>query len=189
MLKDFANHWWVIALGGLSAILFGLVALVLPQATLMALVYVFGAFAIADGLLTLYFSIATHKVDGNWGMLAASGIVEIVLGVLAFIWPQITAQAFVLLVAAWAIITGIFGVVAAAELRKVIEDGWLLILSGILSVAFGVLLIVYPAAGAVSLVWVIGLYAMAAGILDIVFAFRLHGLAQKVEKIFKPGTV
>ncbi len=189
MLREYVNHWWVIALGGLLGILFGLIALVWPQVTLLALVYVFAAFAVADGLLTLYFSIATHKQDERWGMLAASGIVEIVLGVLIFIWPQITAQVFVFLVAAWAIMTGIFEVVAATEFRDVISDGWLLILAGILSVAFGVLLIVYPSAGAISLVWIIGLYAMVAGILDIVFAFRLRGLAQKVEKAIGTGTI
>ncbi len=187
MLASFARHWWVIALGGLLGILFGLVALAWPQITLLALVYVFAAFAVADGLVTLYFSIATHKADEGWGMLAASGIAEVVLGVVIFIWPQITAQIFVYIVAAWAIMTGVFEILAVADFRGVIDDGWLLILAGILSVAFGVLLIVYPSAGAISLVWIIGLYATVAGILDIVFAFRLHGLAQKVEKAFGTG--
>ncbi len=188
MLESYVRHWWTIALGGLLGILFGIVALVWPQVTLMALVYVFAAFAVLDGVLTLFFSIATHKEDERWGMLAASGIAEIVLGVVIFIWPQITAQIFVYMVAAWAIMTGVFEILAAADFRGVIDNGWLLILTGLLSVAFGVLLIVYPSAGAISLVWIIGLYAIVNGILDIVFAFRLHGLAKKVEKSFGTGT-
>ncbi len=182
MLEKFANHWWVIAVSGVLAIVFGILALVWPQVTLLALVYVFAAFVVADGLVTLYFSIATRKEDERWGMLAASGIVEIVLGVLIFIWPQITAQVFVFLVAAWAIITGVFEIMAATELRNVIENAWLLILTGLLSLAFGVLLVIYPGAGAISLVWIIGFYAILNGILEIVFAFRLHDMANKVQK-------
>ncbi len=91
------------------------------------------------------------------------------------------------LVAAWAIVTRVFEILAAVDFRGVIEDGWQLIVAGILSVVFGVLLIVFPGAGAISLVWLIGLYAMIAGILDIVFAFRLHNLVNKVQKSFGTG--
>ncbi len=184
MLASFARNWWVIALRGLVAILFGIIALVSPQSTILALVLVFAAFAMADGILTMFAGLETHKEDDRWWVMVLGGLVEIVLAVLVVIWPQITAVVFVYLIAAWAIITGVAEIVAAIELRGVLPNEWLMLLSGILSVVFGVMLIVYPAAGAVSLVWLVGLYAMVAGIMDIVFAFRLHGFAQKVEKTF-----
>ncbi len=187
MLESFAHNWWVIALRGLVAIVFGIIALVSPQSTILALVFVFAAFVVADGFLTLFSGFETHKEDDHWWVMVLGGLVEIILGVLVVIWPQITAAVFVYLVAAWAIIVGVAEIVAAIELRGLLPNEWLMLLSGILSVVFGVMLIVYPSAGAVSLVWLIGIYAMVAGIMDIVFAFRLHGFVQKVEKTFGTG--
>ncbi len=187
MLESFARNWWVIALRGLVAIVFGIIALVSPQSTILALVLVFAAFIVADGFLTLFSGFETHKEDNRWWVMVLGGLVEIILGVLVVVWPQITVQVFVYLVAAWAVITGVAEIIAGIELRGLLPNEWLMLLNGILSVAFGVLVMIYPSAGALSLVWLLGLYAIVAGILDIVFSFRLRGFVAKVEKTFGTG--
>jgi uncharacterized membrane protein HdeD (DUF308 family) len=110
------------------------------------------------------------------------GVAGIVLGLLTFFWPNITALVLLYFIAAWALITGIFEIVAAIQFRRIISGEWTMILGGLLSVVFGILLFVFPGAGAVSMVWLIGIYAIAFGILEIIFAFRLRSLRHELEK-------
>jgi uncharacterized membrane protein HdeD (DUF308 family) len=173
MLTMLTRSWWIFALRGVVAILFGVAALAWPHITLEVLVLLFGAFTLAEGI----FAFATAVTDGVgkygvWVML--EGITEIVAGIATLVWPSITTFMLVYLIAAWAIITGILQIVAAVELRKGIESAGWSILSGILSVIVGVVLALQPTAGALALVWLIGFYAIVFGVLVLVLAFRLR---------------
>ncbi|WP_414542127.1 HdeD family acid-resistance protein [Nostoc sp. CCY0012] len=169
-----AKNWWTVALRGIFAIIFGLIALFWPEITLTALVLVFGAFVLISGVLL---AIAAFK-DGlnhahSW-LLLLEGAIGIAIGVLAFVWPGITALVLLYLIAAWAIVTGVLEIIAAIQIRKEIENEWLLAIAGIASVLFGVLLLIWPVAGALAILWIIAAYAIIFGILLLILAFRLR---------------
>src|SRR6266850_6508011 len=167
-------NWWLLALRGLVAVLFGVLAFVWPGATLITLVWLFGAFALANGILSLMLAAKTPKGYPKLGSLILGGLLGILAGLLAFIMPGITAIGLLILIAAWAIATGIMELVAAVRLRKIIANEWLLILAGIASILFGVILLFQPAAGALALIWLIGAWALVFGILLMVLAFRMR---------------
>jgi uncharacterized membrane protein HdeD (DUF308 family) len=177
METDVARHWWAFALRGLAAIIFGVLAFVVPFITLGALVLLWGAYALVDGLFSLVAFFRTRH-DHRWGLLL-EGITGIAAGILAFVWTDITALVLLFLIAAWALITGVLEVIAAVRLRKVIANEWWLILSGILSILFAVVLIVSPGTGALALIWVIGAYAIIFGVMMLALALRLHGLGSR----------
>lgn len=177
MVAKLTRNWWLLALSGVAAVIFGILALVWPGSALLALVLVFGAFALADGILMLI-----SGIQARWWTLAVAGVVGMAAGVVTFLWPGITGHVLLYLIAAWAILTGLLGIVAAVEIGRLVGDEWLMIIDGILSVVLGVLLIIFPRPGAVGLVWAIGIYAIISGILTIGFAFRVHGWAKKVDK-------
>ena len=139
-----AERWWSIALRGVAAVVFGLVALFLPMPSLFALVILFGAYAIVDGIFNLVMAGRGARQGRPWGSLVFAGVASVAAGVLTFMWPRITALALVLLIAAWSIVHGVSEIVAAVWLRKQIRGEWLLGLIGALSVAFGVLLVLFP---------------------------------------------
>jgi uncharacterized membrane protein HdeD (DUF308 family) len=174
MLLVLARNWWMLALRGLVAVLFGLVAIVWPGLTLTALVLLFGAYALVDGVFAVVSALRTASRQSRWWMLLIEGVIGIVIGVVTFLWPDITALALLYLIAAWAIVTGVFEILAAIRLRREITGEWLLALSGIASVLFGLLLVILPGAGALAVVWLIGIYALIFGVLLIVLAFRLR---------------
>lgn len=174
MVDTFRLNWWLLALRGLVAVLFGVLAFVWPGATLITLVWLFGAFALVNGLLSLILAAKAPKGYPRIGSLILGGLLGILAGLLTFVMPGITALGLLMLIAAWAIVTGIMEVVAAIRLRKIIANEWLLILAGIASVAFGVILFLQPAAGALALIWWIGAWALIFGILLIVLAFRMR---------------
>jgi uncharacterized membrane protein HdeD (DUF308 family) len=174
MVDTFRLNWWLLALRGLVAVLFGVLAFVWPGATLITLVWLFGAFALVNGLLSLILAAKAPKGYPRIGSLILGGLLGILAGLLTFVMPGITALGLLMLIAAWAIVTGIMEVVAAIRLRKIIANEWLLILAGIASVAFGVILFLQPAAGALALIWLIGAWALIFGILLIVLAFRMR---------------
>jgi len=176
MLTLLTRNWGLFALRGLFAILFGVVALVWPQATLMALVLLFGAYALVDGIFAVAFGIASYGHNQRWWAVLLEGLAGIIIGLLTFFWPDTTAFVLLYFIAAWALVTGVLEIVAAIQFRRVIHNEWLMVLSGLLSVVFGVLLVVFPSAGAVSLVWLIGAYAIFFGVLLISFAFHLRSL-------------
>jgi uncharacterized membrane protein HdeD (DUF308 family) len=180
-ITQLSRDWWHFAVRGIAAILFGLLALVWPKSAITALVLLFGAFAFVDGTIAMVSGIQVRKYFKYWWALLLEGLTGIVIAVMTFVWPNIAALVLLYFIAAWAILTGIFEIVAALEFRNLIPGEWATFLSGLLSVIVGVILFVYPSAGAVGLMWTIAFYAIFAGIMEIVFAFRLRGLGQKLE--------
>jgi uncharacterized membrane protein HdeD (DUF308 family) len=173
MVHTFKLNWWLLALRGLVAVLFGMLAFMWPGATLITLVWLFGAFALVNGVLSLVLAAKT-KGYPKVGSLILGGLLGILAGLLAFVMPGITALGLLILIAAWAIVTGIMELVAAVRLRKIINNEWLLVLAGIASVVFGILLLFQPAAGALVLIWWIGAWALLSGILLMILAFRMR---------------
>ncbi|HSB01394.1 MAG TPA: HdeD family acid-resistance protein [Anaerolineales bacterium] len=178
ILTQLFRNWWHFAVRGLLAIVFGIMALIWPETTKLALVLLFGAFALVDGIFAVTTGIAARGYLERWWAILLEGITGIIIAVLTFFWPNITAFVLLYFIAAWAVTTGIFEILAAIEFRHVLSGEWAMILVGLLSVIFGVLLFVFPGAGALSIVWLIGMYAIAAGIMEIIFAFRLHSLGR-----------
>jgi uncharacterized membrane protein HdeD (DUF308 family) len=174
------RSWWTLALRGLLAIIFGVLALVWPGITLLALMVFFGAFVLVDGLLAVVAGFAERKTNGRWWVLVLAGILGIAIGLVTFVWPSITALALLFLIAAWAIVTGILQVVLAVMLRKEVKNEWLLILEGVLSVIFGVLVAALPVAGALAILWLIAIWAIIIGLLSVVLAFRLRSLGKRI---------
>jgi len=179
MVIVLARNWWALVLRGLFAVLFGIIALVWPGITLGALVLLYGAYALADGVFAIASVMAGRTWGRPWWSLLVEGLVGIAVGIMTFAWPGITALVLLYLIAAWAFVTGIFEVVAAIRLREEIRGEWLLALSGILSVLFGVALVIWPGAGALALIWVIGAYAIAFGVLMIALGFRLRSWSRR----------
>jgi uncharacterized membrane protein HdeD (DUF308 family) len=173
MKKYYRWRWWAVALRGVVAVLFGIAALFAPGHAYMTLVVLFGAFAIVNGVFEL--EVASRDVPGGRGPMIAEGIVSIVAGFVVLLWPVHSAFALLVVIAAWAIVTGILEIAAAIRLRKVISHEWVLALEGIISVAFGVLLLMSPLAGAVVLGLWVGAYALVFGGLLIGSGLRLRG--------------
>jgi uncharacterized membrane protein HdeD (DUF308 family) len=178
LLAALADRWWMLLLRGLAAVAFGVLALVWPGITLLALTILFGAYVILDGVLSLGAAITGRGGVGPRWWLAVVGVAGVLAGLLAFLWPAMTAVVLLVFIAAWAIVIGIMQIIGAIRLRREIEGEWMLILGGVLSVAFGALLIARPAVGAVALAWMIGLFAIAVGIIYIALALRLRGRRQ-----------
>lgn len=174
-----ARHWWAVGLRGLAAIIFGILALVVPGITLIVLIAFFGAYVLIDGLIAIYLAIRGRENNRNWGWLLVEGIAGILIGILTFRWPGVTALVLLAFIAAWAILTGVMEIFEAIEMRRVITNEWLLILSGAASVVFGLILIIFPSTGALALIWVIGLYAILFGLLLLALAWRLRGMLQR----------
>lgn len=173
MLSMLSKNWWVFLLRGLIAVAFGIIALLQPGIALSALILLFAVYAIADGIGHLLLLFSVVRVSPWWVHLL-SGLLSLAAGIIALAWPSLTAGALLILVASWAIVTGVFAIIAAIRFRSVLENEWLYILNGLLSVGLGVLFIAMPGAGILSLVWLLGLWALLVGILLIVFAFRLR---------------
>lgn len=183
MLTLYARTWWAVALRGLLSIIFGALVLIWPETGVKALVLLFGAFVLLDGVFAIISAIRGRGEHSQWWLVLLEGIAGIVFGVLTFGWPRITALVLILLIAAWAIITGIVEIAAAIILRKELEGEWMLVLGGILSLALGVLLAIFPEAGAVAVAWLIGAYAVLFGVLLIALALRLRGWLERLERV------
>lgn len=175
-----SRHWWVLLLRGLVAIAFGVLAWFQPQISLAALVLLFGAYSLLDGVLGVWFAVAGRKEHERWWIPLLSGILGIAIGILTLLSPGITALALLIYIAIWAIATGALQIVTAIRLRKEITGEWLLILGGLASVVFGVLLIVQPGVGALALLWLIATYAVVFGILLVILAFKARTFDSQV---------
>ncbi len=173
MLHELAKNWWLILLRGICAIIFGVLTFVWPGVTLVTLVLLYGAFALADGIFALGAAIAGRTPEPRW-WLALVGILGILAGVVTLFWPGMTAIVLLIFIAAWAIASGVMQIVGAIRLRKEIDDEWLLIASGVLSVLFGLVLLARPGLGALSMIFVIGAFAIVYGILEVMFSLRLR---------------
>ena len=180
-LTRLTRNWWLAALRGSLAVILGAAAFVWPGITLEVLVLLFGAYALADGVLMFGFGLVAAEQHEQWWTVVLGGIVGIALGVLAFAQPGAVALALVYVVGAWAIVTGLLEIVAAIRLRQVISTEWLMALSGALSVLFGIVFLYQPGSGALALVYLFGFYAVLAGIAQITLGFRLRGLAGSVQ--------
>ncbi len=175
-----ANSWWSLAIRGIVAVLLALVTFVWPGITLGALVLLFGAYAFIDGVVNIAGAWRAAGAHERWMPLVIEGILSIVAAVVAVVWPAITAVALVYLVAAWCLATGAFEIMAAVRLRKQISGEWLLALSGIASLVFGALLVVFPLAGAFALALWFGAYCLIFGGFLIALAIRLKSVSKEV---------
>jgi uncharacterized membrane protein HdeD (DUF308 family) len=173
--RAITDQWWLIVLQGILAIVFGVVAWVWPDLTITTLVILFGAFAIASGILSFAGAMGAHRMGVSPWPMIFRGVLGIGTGVVVAVWPDISATALIYVIAAYAVVIGIYELLAAIELRKVINNEWFLGLAGIASIVFGVLTFISPGDGAVALVWAIGVYAVVFGGLLIALGFRLHG--------------
>jgi uncharacterized membrane protein HdeD (DUF308 family) len=177
MLEYLGRNWGWVVLRGVVAVLFGVVAFAWPGITLAALVIVWGAYALADGVLALIAAWQVRDQGRPFWALVIVGLLGIAAGVVTFMWPAITALTLLMIIAVWAVMMGIFQIVAAVRLRKVVEGEWWLGLAGLLSVIFGVAMFATPGAGALAVIWVIGAYAIVFGVLLIALGVRLKQLA------------
>jgi len=180
MLRTLAQNWWALVLRGVCAILFGVGAFVWPGITLAVLILLYGAYALVEGVLEVAWALMGRKAGAfPWGVLLA-GLAGVAVGIVTFVSPGITALALLYVIAAWAIVRGVFEIIAAISLRKELDNEWLLALSGLLSVALGVFLIMAPGAGALALLWWIGGFAIIAGILMVMLGLRLKGVRDRL---------
>jgi uncharacterized membrane protein HdeD (DUF308 family) len=183
MFTILARNWWILAIRGVAAILFGIAAFAWPEITLTVLVLLFAAYALVDGIFSVIAAFKDRKEHGQWWILLMEGLIGIAVGIVVGGWPRITALVLLYLIVGWAIATGILEIVVAFLLRKEIEGEWLLALSGILSILLGVVLGARPSAGALAIVWLIAAYAVALGVLLIILAFRLRGWQKRFEQV------
>ncbi len=182
MLRTLAQNWWAIVLRGVCALLFGIGAFAWPGITLAVLVLLYGAYALVEGVLAVAWALMGRAAGPfPWGVLLA-GLAGVVVGVVTFLSPGLTALALLYLIAAWAILRGVFEIIAAFHLRKELDNEWLLALGGLLSVALGVFLMAAPGAGALAVLWWIGAFAILVGIVEIVLGFRLKGVSDRLER-------
>jgi uncharacterized membrane protein HdeD (DUF308 family) len=180
-----ARNWWALAIRGAAAIIFGLLTFVMPGVTLAVLVLLFGAYAIVDGIFNLIAAFrSSHDERPRW-LLALEGLVSLGEGIVPVAMPGLTALVLVYIIAIWAIVTGVLEIVAAIRLRDVIRNEWWLVASGVLSVIFGLLLVIAPGAGALALVFWIGAYAIIFGALLVGLAFRLRREQGEVRAEFR----
>lgn len=176
-----SDSWWAILLRGMAAIVFGVLTFFWPGVTLAALVLLFGAYALVDGIAAIILGIREFGERERWWATLIVGFVSLAAGIITFLMPNITALALLLVIASWAIVRGVFEIAAAIRLRHAIEGEWLLGLAGALSIAFGVMMLLFPGAGALALVLWIGAFAFVWGVTLVVLSFRVRGLARAVH--------
>lgn len=173
--------WWLVLLRGVLMVLFGIIALVSPSIALLTLVWVFGIYAILDGIAAVALGIRTRG-EPHWVWTIVQGVVSVLAGLVALVWPGVTALALLFLIAFWAILLGVgeIGGAVAARRRGSNAWGWTLA-AGVLNIVFGVLLLIWPGSGILTLVWLVGIFALAGGIALIVLAFRVRSVARSTD--------
>ena len=174
MVTELARNWWLLVLRGVLAVLFAVLAFLWPGLTVAALVILFGAYAFVDGVFAVIAALQRIGKQDRWWAMLIEGILGIGAGIITFLWPGVTALVLLTIIGVWAIFTGVMEIMAAIQLRREIDNEWLLGIGGALSVLFGLLVIFFPGAGALSLVWLIAVYAFAFGILLIGLGLRLR---------------
>jgi uncharacterized membrane protein HdeD (DUF308 family) len=182
MLTEMSKNWWLFLVRGLLAVAVGVLALIWPAPAWLALVTLFGAFVLLDGVFTLVAGIDfIQYFDRGWAVML-EGVMGIIIGILTLIWTKPASEILFYFVAAWAVFTGILEILTAARIRFFIPGEWAMILAGVLSILCGILLFVFPASGVVALVWTIGIYAIGFGITQMVFATHLHSLESDIKQ-------
>jgi uncharacterized membrane protein HdeD (DUF308 family) len=174
MLHWLARNWWIVLVRGIAAILFGLLAFALPGVTLLTLIILYGVYALVDGIFAIIAAVRGERGLGSRWWLAAIGVLGVVAGLLTFLWPGKTALILAVFIGAWSLARGVFEIIGAIRLRKEIDNEWLLILSGALSVLFGAIVLFRPGVGALAIVWMIGAYAIVLGALQVGLSLRLR---------------
>src|SRR5437660_4183025 len=176
LIETVKRHWWIPVLRGVAAIIFGVIAFTHPVMAAATLVLFFGAWVLIDGIFRIIGALGHRDSDSDWGFNLIIGILGVIVGLLTFHAPAITALALVIYIAAWALMIGATEIALAIKMRREIKGEWFLILMGLVSIVFAVLLLWNPILGALALVWLIGWYAIVFGILGIIFGFRLRSL-------------
>lgn len=171
-LHALAKNWWLLLLRGIAGIIFGVLAFAWPGITLLTMIIFYGAYALMDGIFAIGAAVRGGEAQSRWWLILI-GLLGIAAGLLTFLWPGLTALALALFIGVWSLVHGIFEIVGAIKIRKEIDNEWWLILSGALSVIFGLVMLIMPGAGALALVWVIGAYSIIFGVLFVAFALRL----------------
>ena len=190
MLQVLARNWWMVALRGVAAIIFGILALIWPDIAVSVLVAFFGAYALVDGIFAIVAAFQGEHRDRWWHV--AEGVLGIAVGIIAWVYPGLTAVTLLYFFAAWAIVTGVVEVIAGIRLRRQITNEWLLILTGVLSVIVGILFFLSPIEALVTVARVIGIYAIILGVLLLAFAWRLRGMrddAGRTDRGAAPASV
>lgn len=187
MLEVLARSWAMLALRGVAALIFGVLTLRYPIVSLAVLVLMFGAFALVDGVFAAVAAIGRRRDSGQWLSLLISGLIGIGIGVVTLFWPGITAIALLYLIGFWALITGIGEIVAAIRLRDYLDREWLLIVAGVVSAVFGLVLLIFPGPGALALTLWIGAFASIVGVFRILFALRLRRWVRRQQGDPQPG--
>lgn len=175
----YSRAWWMLLIRGILLVLFGVLAATWPGLALVTMVLLFGIFALAHGVISVVGSVMHRRENQDWWLVLIDGIVSLVIGALALGWPGVTAIVLVYFIAAWALIMGILYIYGAIKLRKVIQGEWLLIISGIISVIFGIFVFARPLAGALAVAWLIGVYAIVFGALGILLSLRIRSWQHK----------
>jgi len=172
--EHIGKEWGWIALRGVAALIFGVLALIWPLLTIVLLAVMWGAFMFADGVFSLMASWDLHKKGVRWWPYLLYGLLGLATGVLTLLWPGITAFILLYIIAFWALIGGIAQITAAIRLRKEIVDEWALILTGVISVLFGLLVLFRPLPGVVAIAWMVGIYAIISGVLSLMLAIKVR---------------
>ena len=172
MLQVLARNWWALLVRGIAAILFGILAFALPGTTLFVLVMLFGAYALVDGVFALVAAVRAAEAHTRFWPLAVEGIVGSVIGLATFFYPGITAMALLFLIAAWAVLTGILEIAAALQLRRELAGEIWLVVSGVLSIAFGILIVAFPGGGVLAVLWILAVYAILFGAALVALGLR-----------------
>lgn len=181
MLRTLAQNWWALVLRGVFAVLFGIGAFFWPGLTVAVLVLLYGAYLFVDGILAVLSALARRREGFSWAVFLA-GLASLVAGGVTLLMPGVTAIALLYVIAVWAIVRGVFEIIAAFHLRRELRNEWLLALNGVVTVLFGVVLIAAPGAGVLAVLWLIGTFAIVVGILMIGLGFRLKGMKDAVAR-------
>ena len=182
MLELLLRRWWVVLIRGLMAIALGVLAILWPAITLFTVLFVFGAFTVGDGVMALWLGFTARREGKVWGEMIALGILSIIVGAIAALWPAAMAEVLVYLIGFFAILRGLFEIAAAIQLRKVIEDEWVLIVGGVMSLLIGVILVAFPGEGALAMVLLIGAFMLFVGSMQVALALRLRHLHGRLSK-------
>lgn len=178
MLATMSRNWWVLLIRGVAAILFGIAALIWPGLALVTLVLLFAAYAFVDGIFAIIFALQ-HRSQPRWWVTLLEGIVGVLAGVATFIWTDVAGFVLLTIIGVWAIMTGVMEIILAIRLREEIQGEFWMGLGGLLSILFGLFVIFFPGAGALSIVWLIATYAIVFGVILVFLAFRVRSMGDQ----------
>lgn len=185
MLISLARNWWILLLNGICAILFGVLASVWPGLVLDTLIILFGVYCIADGATAVMASFTKDDRGQSWRVMLLGGLLSIASGLIAMLYPGVTALVLLIIMGVWAILRGVFEIIAAIHLRKYLKHEWLLGIAGAISILFGAAIVSRPWLGALAIIWILASMAIAKGALLVLLSFRLRGIDAKYQTALK----